>query len=133
MMYATYRPTVQIPVSAKNANGMLFFPNRAGMAMISEAIETAITALNGTRSRLRRRNIHQPGIPRSRENAYHVRDALVSPAAPQNSWPITAIRRTALAAAEVRAVWKIAIDVTPAVVTLFSSVAANRNASRTAQ
>jgi hypothetical protein len=38
-----------------------------------------------------------------------VRDALVSPAAPQNSWPMTAIRRTALAAAEVRALLKIAI------------------------
>ena len=40
MMYARYRPTVQIPVSAKNANGMLFLPNSAGIAMTSEATET---------------------------------------------------------------------------------------------
>src|ERR671937_2240735 len=77
---------------------MLFLPNSAGMAMISEATDTAITALNGTRSLLTRRNSHQPGIPRSRENAYQVRDALVRPAAPQNSWPTVAISRTNFAA-----------------------------------
>ena len=70
---------MQIPVSAKNANGTSFLPNSAGIAMISEATETAITALNGTRSRLTRRKIAQPGIPRSRENAYQVREALVRP------------------------------------------------------
>jgi hypothetical protein len=72
-----------MPVSAKNANGMLFSPKSAGMAMMAENTATAITALNGTLSRLTRLKIAQPGIPRSRENAYHVRDALVRPAAPQ--------------------------------------------------
>ena len=76
---------MQIPVSAKNANGTLFLPNSAGIEMISENTETAITALNGTRSRLTRRKMYQPGIARSRENAYQVREALVRPAAPQNS------------------------------------------------
>src|SRR5438270_10423435 len=103
------------------------------MVMISETTATAITALNGTRLALMRRNSAQPGIPRSRENAYQVRDALVSPAAPQNSWPIVATRITALAAHESRALLKIAIEVPPAPVTAFSSVAANRNASSTAQ
>ena len=76
---------MQIPVSAKNANGMSFLPNSAGIEMISENTETAITALNGTRSRLTRRKRFQPGIARSRENAYQVREALVRPAAPQKN------------------------------------------------
>src|SRR5215216_7316869 len=100
MMYATYRPTVQIPVSAKNANGMLFLPNSAGIAITSDATDTAITALNGTRSWLTRRKSDQPGIPRSRENAYHVREALVRPAAPQNSCPTVAMISTIFAAQE---------------------------------
>src|SRR5215208_3144289 len=87
---------------------MLVVPIRAGMAMTSEATETAITALNGTRSRLTFPNSHQPGIPRSRENAYQVREALVSPAAPQKSCPTVAIRITSFAAHESRALVKIA-------------------------
>src|SRR5216110_3323099 len=87
-----------MPVSAKKAKGMLFFPNSAGIAITSEATDTAITALNGTLSRLTRRKTPQPGIPRSRENAYHVREALVSPAAPQKNWPTVAIRTTSFAA-----------------------------------
>ena len=35
---------MQIPVIAKNANGMSFLPNSAGIAMISEKTDTAITA-----------------------------------------------------------------------------------------
>src|SRR5919198_3263440 len=128
-----YSPTVQIPVSAKNANGMLFFPNSAGIAMISEATDTAITALNGTRSLFTRRNSHQPGIPRSRENAYHVRDALVRPAAPQNSWPTVAIRITSLAAHGSSALVKIAPTNPAPSFTAFTSLAANRNASSTNQ
>ena len=69
---------MQIPVSAKNANGMSADPNSAGIAMISENTDTAITALNGTLSLFTRRNKNQPGIARSRENAYQVREALVS-------------------------------------------------------
>src|SRR3954469_7396304 len=103
------------------------------MTMMSAATETAITAYTGTRWRFSLRKSHQPGIPLSRENAYQVRDALVSPAAPQKSWPMVAMTSTALAAEEVRALLKIAIEVPPALVTAFSSVAANRNASSTAQ
>ena len=54
--------------------------------------------MNGTRSRLTRRKIAQPGIARSRENAYQVREALVNPAAPQNSWPTVAMINTSSAA-----------------------------------
>src|SRR5919201_6419466 len=120
-----------MPVIAKNANGMLFLPNSAGIAMTSEKNETAITALKGTRSRLTRRKIDQPGIPRSRENAYHVRDALVSPAAPQNSWPTVAMIRTSFAPHRwfAIAVEKIVPTKPPLAVTDFVSVAAKRNAS----
>ena len=52
---------------------------------VRRASSPAITALNGTRSALTRRKMDQPGIPRSRENAYQVREALVSPAAPQKN------------------------------------------------
>ena len=50
------------------------------------------------RSRFTRRKSAQPGMPRSRENAYQVREALVRPAATQKSWPTVAIRRTIFAA-----------------------------------
>src|SRR5919201_1707642 len=112
---------------------MLFLPNSAGMAMISEATDTAITALNGTRSLLTRRNSHQPGIPRSRENAYQVREALVRPAAPQKSWPTVAMRITNLAAQESRALVKTEPTKPAPSLTAFTSVAANRNASSTSQ
>src|SRR5262245_3373202 len=132
-MYARYRPTVQIPVSAKNANGMSCLPNRAGMAISSDATETAITALNGTRSEFTRRKSAQPGIPRSRENAYHVREALVSPAAPQKNCPTVAIRITSFAAQESIALVKIAPTKPALSLTAFTSVAANRNARSTNQ
>src|SRR3954447_22506260 len=111
---------------------MLFFPNSAGMAMIAENTETAITALNGTRSRLTRRNTAQPGIALSRENAYQVREALVSPAAPQKSCPTVAIRITSFAAQESSALVKIAPTKPALLLTAPTWVAANRNArSRT--
>src|SRR5215211_1321538 len=110
---------------------MLFFPNRAGMAIRAEKNETAITALNGTRSALIRRNTVHPGIARSRENAYQVREALVSPAAPQNSCPTVAIRITSFAAQESRALVKIAPTKPALWLTSLTSVAANRNASST--
>ncbi len=103
-----------MPVIAKNANGMSFFPNKAGIAITSEKNETPMTALNGTLSRLTRRNSHQPGIPRSRENAYHVREALVSPAAPQKNCPTVAIRITSFAAQESSAEVKTAPENPPA-------------------
>src|SRR5437763_2336074 len=105
---------------------MLCLPNSAGMAITSEATETAITALNGTLSRLTRWNRAQPGIPRSRENAYQVREALVSPAAPQKNWPTVAIRITSFAAHELIEVLKI-VPTNPALALIaFTSVAANR-------
>ena len=57
-----------------------------------------------------RLQIPQPGIAWSREKAYHVRDALVRHAMPQKSWPIVAISTTALAAAGVSPVLKIASE-----------------------
>src|SRR5215207_6216700 len=110
---------------------MLFLPNNAGIAITSAATDTAITALNGTRSRLIRRNSHQPGIPRSRENAYHVREALVRPAAPQKICPIVAIRITSFAAQESSELVKIDPEKPAASLIAASSVAANRNASST--
>ena len=124
---------MQIPVSAKNANGMLFLPNSAGIAITPDATETAITALKGTRSRLTRRKIAQPGMPRSRENAYQVRDALVRPAAPQNSWPIVAMIRISFAAHESSALVKIEPTKPAASFTASTSFAAKRKASRTNQ
>src|SRR5215203_7527719 len=112
---------------------MLFLPNSAGIAITSEATATAITALNGTRSRLTRRNSDQPGIPRSRENAYQVRDALVSPAAPQNSCPTVAMKITIFAAQGSRALVKIDPTKPPLLLTAPTWVAANRNARRTIQ
>src|SRR6266511_5715308 len=132
-MYARYSPTVQIPVSAKNANGMLFLPKSAGIAIASENTETAITALKGTLSRLIRRKMNQPGIARSRANAYQVREALVSPAAPQNSCPTVAIRITIFAAHGSNEVVKIDSEVPPELPMAFTCVAANRNASKTSQ
>ncbi len=72
-------------------------------------------------------------MPRSRENAYHVREALVRPAAPQKSWPTVAIIRISLAAQESSALVKIA-PTNPALSLMAStSFAANRKASRTNQ
>src|SRR5436190_1796578 len=112
---------------------MLFFPNSAGMAMTSDATDTAITALNGTRARLTRRKMNQPGMPRSRENAYHVREALVSPAAPQNSWPTVQMISTNLAAQLVSPLSITGIDPPPPALIAPRCVAANSSASSTAQ
>src|SRR3954451_569666 len=114
---------------------MLFLPNSAGMEMIRANTETAITPLNGTRSRLTRRKIAQPGIARSRENAYQVREALVRHAVPQKSWPMVAIRTTSFAAHESIAVVKI-VPTKPfdgADPIASTSLAANRKASRRIQ
>src|SRR4051794_10736580 len=69
-------------------------------------------------------------MPRSRENAYQVRDALVSPAVTQKIWPITAITMTSFAAHESRALVKIATGKPAASFTALTLVAANRNPSR---
>ena len=94
--------------------------------MIAETTETAITELNGTFWRLTRRKIVHPGIARSRENAYQVREALVRPAAPQNSWPTVAMMKTSFAAHESSASVKIAPTKPAASVTTAASGTANR-------
>jgi len=101
--------------------------------MINDAIETPSTAYTGTRCALRRRNNVHPGIPRSREKAYHVRDALVRPAAPQNSWPTVQIISTNFAAHELRPFSRIGIEPPPALVITSAFVTANSSASSTAQ
>ena len=92
-----------------------------------------MTALNGTRSRFTRRNRFQPGIARSRENAYQVRDALVKPAAPQNSWPTVAIRITSFAAHESSAEVKMTVEYPAPSSIALTFVAANRNDSSRTQ
>src|SRR5437763_17050352 len=101
--------------------------------MISAAIETAITALKGTLWALMRRNSAHPGIPRSRENAYQVREALVRPAAPQNSWPTVQMISTNFAAQELRPVSITGIEPPPNLLIAPTLVAANSSASSTAQ
>ena len=125
---------MQIEVIAKYAHGTpVFVPKYAGMVMISDAIDTAMTALNGTRLGVSRRNSAQPGIPRSRENAYQVRDALVSPAAPQNSCPTVQMIRTSFAADEVKPFSITGMAPPPALLIASTLVAANSRASSTAQ
>src|SRR3984893_8589002 len=101
--------------------------------MIREAIDTASTAYSGTRCALTRRNSVHPGIPRSRENAYHVRDALVRPAAPQNSWPTVQMINTHFAAHELRPFSMIGIEPPPALLITSAFVTANSSARSTAQ
>src|SRR5437588_12569448 len=101
--------------------------------MISAARDTASTAYSGTRFAFSRRNNAHPGIPRSRENAYQVREALVSPAAPQKNCPTVAIRITSFAAHAFMEVVKI-VPTNPALALIaFTSVAANRNARSNSQ
>ena len=62
-----------------------------------------MTALNGTPDLLTLEKCRCPGMPRSRENANAIRDALVRQASPQNSWPTVQITNTALKPAVSRA------------------------------
>src|SRR4029079_9856134 len=87
----------------------------------------------GTRWWLRRRNRPQPGMARSRENAYHVRDALVRPAMPQNSCPTVAMMIVSLAAHELSAVVMTGIEPPPPVLMSLTCVAAKTSASSTSQ
>src|SRR5215212_11449364 len=112
---------------------MSFLPKSAGIEMSAEKNETAITALNGTRSRLIRRKIAQPGMPRSRENAYQVREALVRPAAPQKNWPTVAISTTIFAAQESSAELKMPNTAPPESFTAVTSFAPYRKARLTSQ
>src|SRR5947209_12594492 len=101
--------------------------------MISETTDTAITAYRGTRLALTRRNSDQPGIPRSRENAYQVRDALVRPAAPQNSCPTVKMIRMNFAAQVLRSWVTSGIAPPPAALIADTCVAANSSAISSAQ
>src|ERR1700730_10344512 len=64
------------------------------------------TAHVGVRFELRRRHSLWPGMAPSREKAKDIREALVRHATPQKSGAMTAIKITALAAAELSAVVK---------------------------
>src|ERR1700730_98840 len=75
--------------------------------MIAANTHTNSTAQVGVRFLPRRRHRLWPGTAPSREKANVIREALVTHAMPQNSWPAVDIRITALAAAELRAVVKI--------------------------
>src|SRR5213592_1197906 len=119
-----------MPVSAKKANGKpALLLHSAGMLIRRESSVTASTAYVGTRWWLRRLKSHHPGMARSRENAYQVREALVRPAMPQKICPMVAIRITALAAAEVSALSKMGIEPPPPALIALTSVAAKTNAS----
>ena len=60
--------------------------------MTRAATHEAMTAKAGTRWWFRRVHSRWPGTARSRENAYIMREQLVTQAMPQKSWPMTAIR-----------------------------------------
>src|SRR3954454_10883109 len=90
-----------IDTTAKNAHGApAALPFSAGRVTSSENAATARTELAGTRRLSTLLQIRQPGIARSRENAYQVRDALVRAAMPQKICPIVEIRMTASAQPE---------------------------------
>ena len=61
------------------------------------------TAFTGTPLALTFDRAPAPGSPRSRENAKHMRDALVRQATPQNSCPMVEMNTTALVALRVSA------------------------------
>src|SRR3954453_14348125 len=76
--------------------------------MIMPATPLPMTALNGTPEARTFRKWLEPGMPRSRENAKHMREALVRQARPQKSCPTVQISTTALKAAGVSAWLKMA-------------------------
>ena len=109
IVYAMYRPITEIDVTARNATGVpLEFGKNAGTVTIAAHRITNSTAHVGVLFLPSFRHRLWPGIAPSRENANVIREALVTHAIPQNSWPTVEIRITALAAAELSAVSKIA-------------------------
>src|SRR3954464_6470104 len=99
--------------------------------MISAHTATARTEYTGTRRLSTELQSFQPGIARSRENAYHVRDALVRPAMPQKIWPIVAMKITASAQPELIALVMTEMEVPPASLIAFVSLAAKVSARST--
>ncbi len=104
---------MQIPVSAKNAKGMSFLlEQRRDRDQQREErdrdhrVERHPVAVDPAED-------PPAGIPRSRENAYQVREALVNPAVTQKIWPIVAIMMTSFAAQESSALVKIATERRP--------------------
>ena len=96
-------------MTARNATGLpRWFGKYAGIVMISANTTTNSTDQVGVRLLPSRRHRLWPGTAPSREKANVIREALVTQAIPQNSWPIVEIRSTAFAAAEVSAVSMIA-------------------------
>src|SRR3954452_18692017 len=101
--------------------------------MISAQTATARTEYTGTRRLSTELQIRQPGIARSRENAYHVREALVRPAMPQKNWPMVEMKMTVSAQPELIALVKTEIELPPALLIAPTSLAANVIASSTNQ
>ncbi len=92
-----------------------------------------ITAATGTPFEFTFESVFDPGSPPSRENAKHMREALVRQAAPQNSWPTVEISTTALSAAVESALSKIGSEPPPPSSTAATSLAAKVIASSTTQ
>src|ERR1044072_1825639 len=100
-----YNPITVIETTARNAQGTpASLPFSAGSVMTNAAAAMAMTALNGTPSLLTLDRALEGACPnaRSRENAKHIREALVRHARPQNNWPMVEIASTALNAEELR-------------------------------
>src|SRR3954454_186890 len=101
----------------------------AGSVISRAAAQTNSTAPTGTRLRSSFVQIRQPGMARSRENAYVMRDALVTQAMPQNSWPMHEMKMTISPAVLDSALSMIESEPPPASLTALVSVAANVSAS----
>ena len=103
------------------------------MVMMNANTQTKKTAHVGVRLDPSRRHRLCPGTAPSREKAKVMREALVTQAMPQNSWPTVEMTSTALAAAEVSAVSMIDCYAPPAALMALTLVAAKVSASSTAQ
>src|SRR3954465_14152649 len=125
---------VVIETTALNAHGTpAALPPSAGSVMMSAQTATASTEYIGTRRLSTVLHSRQPGIARSRENAYHVREALVRPAMPQKIWPIVAMKITPSAQPELIALVMTEMAVPPPSLIAFVSLAANVIARSTNQ
>src|SRR5215212_168346 len=124
----------QTETTAKNATGMPSATfHSAGSVMISAQVTTKRTAPTGVWFLFSFVQICQPGIARSRENAYVMREALVTQAMPQNSWPMQEMRITISAAVADNALSSTASEPPAPSLIASTSVAANVSASHIAQ
>src|SRR3954470_8532480 len=106
-------------------------PLSAGRVRISAKIATPITALNGIRRALTRRQKLDAGTAPSRLNANIMREALVMQLMPQKNCPTTQMMRIVLTHDVDIALSKTAKTVPPPALTAFVSLAAKVMASRT--